>query len=275
MSHDATSPRRHVATETAASEVRKRFHEIAIVGGGCYGTFYTRQLLTAREKGKLDFTRLLVVDHNPECQARREVLPAQDATLIPEEWDRFFDQWLAPGAAPPRQPGDETTWRPGDLATSNAIVPSPLMPHLMYTWLVRRTRARWPGRRVETVPIPRAVGTPYDTAAPDGTRYLSYADWLCPTHCIEPALCPVTRAPRTWEMSEALDHLARELGAAGAVAFHCEHQAFGVGMFLADAVRDGAALVERLGERGPAEFVVGTVSSCHGAVNLLSLGPVD
>lgn len=274
MRHDATSPGRHVVTESEVDAGRKRFHEIAIVGGGCYGTFYTRQLLTAREKGKLDFTRLLVVDHDPACQATREVLPADDAVLVTQEWDDFFDHWLSPAPALLRQPGDVATWRSRDVAPSS-IVPSPLMPHLMYTWLVRRARTRWPARRVETIPIPRAAGTPYDTAAPDGTRYLSYADWLCPTHCIEPALCPVTRAPRTWEMSDALDHLARELGAAGAVAFHCEHQAFGVGMFLADAVRGGAELVERLADGGPAEVVVGTVSSCHGAVNLLSLGPVD
>ena len=75
------------------------------------------------------------------------------------------------------------------------------MPHLMFNWLMRRAQSLWPGREVVQHPLTEPVGTPYDTLAPDGTRYVSWADWLCPTHCIEPATCPVIRAPRTWEMS--------------------------------------------------------------------------
>ncbi len=179
--------------------------DIVIVGGGCYGTFYARQLMTARERGKAEFDRLLIVDRDPACQMRRELGEAADRRLVVAIWDDFFDEYLA---------------SPVDSGRSDAaeahIVPSPLMPHLMYTWLVRRARGRWPGRIVETRPLPGPVGTPYDTAAPDGTRYLSHADWLCPTHCIEPALCPVTRAPRTWEMRDTLGELARLLGASGA-----------------------------------------------------------
>ena len=53
-----------------------------------------------------------------------------------------------------------------------------------------------PGREVMEKPVAIDARTPYDTLAPDGTRYVSYADWLCPTHCVEPATCPVIRAPR-------------------------------------------------------------------------------
>ena len=116
------------------------------------------------------------------------------------EWGDFFDDYL--GSVSPVLPGE-----PPD-----AIVPSPLMPHLMYEWLVRRARDRWPGRRIETRPVPAGPGTPYDASAPDGTRYISFADWTCPTHCIEPAICPVIRAPRTWEMADAMEGLARQLG---------------------------------------------------------------
>ena len=48
--------------------------EIVIVGGGCYGTFYTRQLVEARKRGKVEFRRLLVVDRNPECQAAPDLV---------------------------------------------------------------------------------------------------------------------------------------------------------------------------------------------------------
>lgn len=235
--------------------------EIAIVGGGCYGTFYARQLARAKAEGKAHYRQLLVVDRDPRCQMIRELGEAADRRLVVQDWDLFFDAFLA-------QPG------PAQNRSADAIVPSPLMPHLMYAWLLRQARVRWPSRALETRALAAGPGTPYDTSAPDGTRYVSFADWTCPTHCIEPAVCPVTRAPRTWEMGEALAGLARRIGAAGPVLFTCRHQVFGVGMFSVNEVLAGDGVVREAGRMGgAADVIVGTVSSCHGAVNLLHLGP--
>jgi hypothetical protein len=147
----------------------------------------------------------------------------------------------------------------------------------MYEWLLRRARTRWPGRVVETRPLLLGPGTPYDTTAPDQTRYVSFADWLCPTHCIEPALCPVIRAPRTWEMSDAVTDLTSRLNrtnpTGGPVLFVCRHQVFAVGTFSVAAVLEGDRVVARAGAPGhPVDVVVGTISACHGALNLLHLG---
>src|SRR5918996_1492194 len=137
--------------------------------------------------------------------------------------------------------------------------------------------APWRGRGVALRPLTAPIGTPYDTSGPDGTRYISFADWLCPTHCIEPAICPVIRAPRTWEMGEALEALASRLDlatpTAGPALFVCRHRVFGVGMFDAAEVLGGDRLVSDAGS-GPGEVdvLVGTVSGCHGAVSLLHLG---
>ena len=113
--------------------------------------------------------------------------------------------------------------------------------------------------------------------APDGTRYVSFADWLCPVHCIEPATCPIIRAPRTWEMGDAMADLAGRLGAnhptAGPVLFTCRHRVYGVGMFDVSTVLEGDAVVARAGADGTAvDVLVGTVSACHGAASLLHLG---
>jgi hypothetical protein len=239
-----------------------RFRDVVIVGGGCYGTFYARQLTLAREKGKAEFTRLLVVDHDPACQFTRELGVTPWRELVVEEWNAFFDHYLAERAA-------------GE--APDVIVPSPLMPHLMYQWLERRAARRWPARTVATRPLDVGPGTPYDRRGPDGTRYVSFADWLCPTHCIEPAICPVTRAPRTWEMADALASLAERMGQvrriAGPVLFACEHQVFGVGTFSVAEVQAGDRLVAEAGETGAeVDVLVGTISSCHGAVSLLHLG---
>src|SRR5262249_32644997 len=160
---------------------------------------------------------LIVVDRDPDCQVAQSDDLRDVCHLVVAEWSAFFDDYLARSADPGGPP--------------DAIVPSPLMPHLMYEWLVRQARRRWPGRTVETRPLPVGPGTPYDVLHADGTRYVSYADWLCPTHCIEPAVCPVIRAPRTWEMSEAMERLAARLGALGPALFVCRHRVHGVGMF--------------------------------------------
>jgi len=236
-----------------------------VVGGGCYGTFYASQLAKAKARGKAEYRTVIVVDRNPDCRARRELGETPDRKFVTSDWTAFFDRFLAVG--PSGRPADDQ------------IVPSPHMPHLMFEWVLRRARARWPQRGVSVEPVGGDFPTPYDRPGSDHTRYVSWADWICPTHCIEPALCPAIGAPRTWEMADSVRDLAQRLRAtgrpvAGPALFVCKHQVFGVGMFAADAVRAGDRLVEEAGSMSaPAEILVGTISSCHGALNLLKLGP--
>jgi len=237
--------------------------DVVIVGGGCYGSFYAGQLLRARERGAAVWRRLLVVDRNPACRVAAALGAEADLELVVREWGDFFDDYLA-AEGPAGEPPD-------------AIVPSPLMPHLMYEWLLRRARARRPGRRIEQHPVPLGPGTPYDAEGRDGTRYVSFADWLCPTHCVEPAICPVIRAPRTWDMGEAMERLVERLGrrrpTAGPVLFTCRHRVYGVGMFDVTTVLQGDRLVTEAGAAGePTDVLVATVSGCHGAASLLRLG---
>jgi len=229
-----------------------------VVGGGCYGTFYASQLAKAKARGRTQYRTVVVVDREHDCWARRELGEAPDRTFVESEWGAFFDQFFP-------QSGDDQ------------IVPSPHMPHLMFEWVLRRARARWPNRAVSVEPVPGDFPTPYDRPGADHTRYVSFADWICPTHCIEPALCPAIGAPRTWEMADAVRELAERLRAGGRpvrgpALFVCKHHVFGVGMFAADAVRAGDRLVEESGVSAAAEVLVGTISSCHGALNLLRLG---
>lgn len=240
--------------------------DVVIVGGGCYGTFYATQLAKAKARDKASFRTVVVVDRDERCRARRELPEADDRTFVASEWDAFFDRHLA--VARPTAPGDAPDY----------VVPSPHMSHLMFEWLVRRARARFPERTVEVVPVPDTLGTPYDRTAPDHTRYVSFADWICPTHCIEPAVCPAIAAPRTWEMPEAVAGLAARLRSRGAslagpALFVCRHHVYGVGTFAVDAVLDGERVVTDAAAAGPADVLVGTVSACHGALNVLRIGP--
>ena len=245
--------------------------DVVVVGGGCYGTFHASQLAKARDKGRARFRRIVVVDRDPECRARRELGEAADRTFVVREWTDYFDAFL--GAAVRVEPGT-----PADY-----IVPSPLMPHLMFQWVLRRAQARWPGRAIAVAPVPPGFGTPYERSAPppDNTCYVSFADWVCPTHCVEPAVCPATGGPRDWEMSRAVTALVTRMRAGGETVsgpalFQCRHQVYGVGAFAVDEVLAGDDLVRATGaEGGDAAVLIGTVSSCHGAVNLLRIGAVS
>jgi hypothetical protein len=78
-------------------------------------------------------------------------------------------------------------------------------------------------------------------------------------------------------MAEAMAGLTRSLArsqpTAGPVLFKCEHRVFGVGMFDVAAVLEGDVTVAEAGRgQSPVDVLVGTVSSCHGAINLLHLG---
>jgi len=251
-------------THPAATHPATRFRDVVIIGGGCYGTFYASQLQTARARGKASYRRIFLVDHDPGCKAARELRPDPARELVVAEWDPFLAAFLEQAPPAAQEPDD-------------AIVPSPLMPHLMADWLLATARARWPARAVELRPVAQPLGTPYDRLAADGTRYVSFADWICPTHCVEPLTCPVIRGPRTWEMSDALvryrERLARSSRVEGPALFVTRHRAFGVGMFDVAEARAARGLLEAAAAGPPpADLLVATVSSCHGAISLLHLG---
>lgn len=243
-----------------------------VVGGGCYGTFYARQLERAKSRGVLTYERVLVVDRNPDCQVTRDLAPSSDRKLVVREWDEFFDEYLGSWLTD-RHPGRS---RGPESIPPSYIVPSPLMPHLMFDWLKRLATRTWPDRPIIQQPLTDPVGTPYDTLAPDGTRYVSWADWLCPTHCIEPATCPVIRAPRMWEMSETanavVERLAKSREVFGPALFVTRHLTDGVGAFAVDDAVAAAYLLTETGASGrPSSLLIGTVSACHGALGLLGI----
>src|SRR6476660_7696782 len=118
------------ASDTAPRVVRdvQRFGTIVVVGGGCYGSYYVRQLGRAERAGALAWERLVVVDRDPECPVAR--LPTSDRPSTLEvqaaDWRAWFSRYLASAAAEPER------------HARDAIVPSPLMPHLMADWLLDR-----------------------------------------------------------------------------------------------------------------------------------------
>ena len=254
----------------SAPDAIQRYGTIVVVGGGCYGSYYVRQLARARAASAVTWERLVVVDRDPACRVATDVGPGAEVAAAPPslaiaEWTTWFDRYLAAAAAD------------RESSARDAIVPSPLMPHLMFEWVVARARERWPLRRVERRALDRAPDTPWERASPDGTHYVSFATWMCPINCIEPRRCPHTGGPRDWSMPLAARRYVEEERAAGRTLagpaiFHCVHRAYGVGMFDTSEVLAADDLVREVGERGAAEILIGTMSHCHGAFGRLSLG---
>ena len=243
------------------------FGTIAVVGGGCYGRYYVRQLQRAAAAGAVRWQRLDVVDRAADCLVSRDAAlrvshggqPAPQ--LVTAEWRDYFASAI-PAAAP-----------------DDAVVPSPLMPHLMVEWILDQVRRMWPARTAGLAALPTELPVPWQMANGDAPHYASFATWTCPVNCIEPARCPHTRGPRDWSMpAMAHAYLAdrRAAGEAwlGPFVFHCEHRAYGVGMFQTQAVRDAGDAIVAAAADGPCVALVGTVSHCHGAFGRLVIGPI-
>jgi hypothetical protein len=249
----------------------QRYGSIVVVGGGCYGTYYVRQLQRAARAGALIATEIVVVDRDAGCAvARDRTVHEREGPLLLRvevaEWRDFFAAYLDRAAAVgATQPGD-------------AIVPSPLMPHLMGEWLVSRARTRF-ADRVDTPKVERPPAVPWERAGGDGTHYVSFATWMCPVNCVEPRTCPHTRDTRTWSLPVSISDHARSETELGrplvAATLFCRHRAYGVGMFDTAEVIEADARIAAAGDAGAAEILIGTMSHCHGALTRLVISPAD
>ena len=165
-----------------------------IFGGGCYGSFYARQLLRAHEAGATKLTEIVIVDRN-RLPPARAALSSPFLRFIEQDWDSFCDVYFG------SLPAD----------SDDQIVPPPFTPHLALAWLLRQLTADRPDRVWSTEPVHRMPGTPFQNQSVEGTVTLSHADWLCPVHCIEPDVCPKTRLGRYWDMAETVERWTHAL----------------------------------------------------------------
>lgn len=271
---------------------------IVVCGGGCYGGYYVRQLARARRAGALTMDRILVVDQRADCRVaqlvaaiqrsdaagmlthgwqmmRADTSPAEPAEetgyrglpieFVESVWASFFARWLADAVSAPA------------LASRDAVVPSPLMPHLLSDWVESRLLTHRPDAVVSRVPMRASITTPWKRDAPDLAVYASFATWMCPINCIEPPRCPETRGPRDWTMPLAVQQAVDAAATAGATydvvaLFRTTHRAYGVGMFdVTDAMHADAGIAE-VAHRPTLRVLVASVSHCHGALAELACG---
>jgi len=233
--------------------------KFVIFGGGCYGTFYARQLLRAQKAGALAVDDILVVDHGERPHAADLLTDSAPLQIVRADWSDFLDAYLD-----------------GKIVSEDEhVVPPPFTPHLAFGWLLRTLGRQFPDAHFTPESFNRLPGTPFQDQRGHGTLAVSHADWLCPVNCIEPARCPATRGPRDWDMDPTVRAFAASLEKAGQAVgriclFHCHHLAYGVGTYpvqaLLDARRD---LSTDLADQRQLRFIAGTISRCHGALHLV------
>lgn len=203
---------------------------------------YVRRLFKAEAAGEITFGRIVVIDRDPSCAA---------AGLVSERVRLDVSSW-----------GDWLTTNLARCAVGDQLVPYHWAPHVLLDWLVadlalhglRLTRTSDLAAPPARPPVLRP------TQASD--LAMSYAQWLCPPACIEPALCPHTRGPKSWSLATELSITRRT------VVFPCLHFAYGVGTIPVRAIinaRDRLVNAIRRGEVGPDTPVwVASASHCHG-----------
>lgn len=225
-----------------------------VIGGGPDGAFYARQLLRAAAGGRLAPAAIRVVDRDPACAASALCDPRVRLEVAP--WDEWLDAHLA------------------GLGAADQVVPYHWAPHLLLGWLERQAHAH--GLRTRREPPVPARGLPYEADTRDGSRALSFATWVCPRTCIEPALCPHTRGPRDWSLCSDLATGPRcALPAEQSIVWRCLHHAWGVGTIPVAEVLAGRDRLLAAASATEGLWLVVTASHCHGLAARLRVGPHD
>lgn len=227
-----------------------RVPRFAVIGGGEAGLFYVRQLLRAMAAGQLETRAIVVIDRDPACAAAR--LAAPPVRVEVSDWSEWLDANLA-------------RWDPGD-----HLVPYHWAPHLLLGWLARQVEGA--GGRAARVRGLAERGLPMERDTAAGDRALSYATWVCPPACIEPALCPHTRGAKDWSLAADLEQPAPAERFQGQVVFRCLHLVWGVGTI---AVGEILAARDRVLEglrAGGGRYLVATSSHCHALASAIDIG---
>jgi hypothetical protein len=227
-----------------------RVPTFVIIGGGAIGAGSARQLVRAREAGRLETDRILVIDRDPACAATALPAPVQ---VVTDDWSH----WL--------------TGHLDALGESDHLVPDHWAPHLLREWLAGELTRR--GAEVARVDGLHRHGLPYTGATKDGDLALSYAAWVCPPRCIEPDLCPHTRGVKNWSLADDLARDAPGEAWDGHIVFRCLHLVYGIGTVpVADILATRDRVTHGLG-RGVQRYLVATSSHCHGLATALEVRP--
>ncbi|HST04303.1 MAG TPA: hypothetical protein VLQ48_06155 [Chloroflexia bacterium] len=231
-----------------------------VFGGGCFGTHHTRHVEKGRARGRISpDARIIMVDRNahPPALDLPEIADNPHLTFVQSDWLEYM----------------QSAW--DTLPPTAEAIPAPVAPHLAFEWLVWSVRQHLGGPTISIEPMSHEFGgLPYEYLAPSGARYISAADWICPTNCRAPHVCPMIRDVRTWELADTVNAYAQSHAdsTAASIVFQPRFRVPGVDTLRISeytGARDHLLALAAQPESAGKEVVIATCSSCHGAVSLL------
>jgi hypothetical protein len=228
-----------------------RVPRFIVISGGEAGAFYVRQLRRAAAAGRLDTDRIVVVDRDPACRAAAESAGDPRVQIETAEWA----DWLAAHL--------------GEAAPEDHLVPYHWAPHLLLGWLEGELRRS--GAVTRRGGELAARGLPFESTTAAGDRALSYASWVCPPTCIEPAVCPHTRGPKDWSLAADLETPSSD--GTTPVVFRCVHLVYGVGTIPVSDILSARDRLRAERSAGSRSYVVATSSHCHALATRLEVLP--
>lgn len=206
--------------------------DVWIIGGGRFGRRAAEVLARSRPKGAL-----LVVDHDKASLAEVRQMGVH---TIEEDGAGFLARGL--------KPEDGPKW----------IVPC-LPVHLAFEWLKLRL-----GPKSEPLPVPPrfAYKLPNPLPADQGGYYMSYADFLCPDDCPEPAdICTYTGRPRQGTLFK--DLAAMTWPGYSLLVLRSRQLAPGLGGYRRGELFD----LEQKARRAGGPLLIATACRCHGVLH--------
>ncbi len=237
--------------------------DFIIVGGGWYGSFYTRQLL--RATSKIKFEKLHIVDHNPDCQVVQEFGYSQERIVYHfQDWKEYFSNYFEDLLSKHRR-GEKS---------DDHYVPPCIAPHIIFDLFLEKAKKRHPSLTFFPKPFEPTLGTPLDMKLPTGHRALSFATWTCPYSCIEPPTCPRTQGPKDLDMKSYLTKFFQNTGTQfqpdSIHLFQCRHLAMGVATIpMREILHEYLAFEKIVSQAGRHLSTMATLSSCHGLIGLV------
>jgi len=219
---------------------RRPFPEgsVIIIGAGHFGKRAV-DVLSARQHA-----RFWVVDKDEDALGR---ISAPMSESIPADGVSFLT--------------DHT-----DLIPLSAIIVPALPIHLAFEWL-RRVLKESLLHRLMRVPEEVRPILPHTWEGREESLLVSYADFLCPDNCPEPAdRCTVTGKRRDKPMYELLENLT--VPGFSVHVIRSRQLAPGVGGY---GFGDLKRLLERVESEGDSKWLVGTACRCHGVISALEI----
>jgi len=218
--------------------MKKAESTYCIIGAGKFGARAAKKLYR-----KSPEARVIVVDENRQALRRLSHLPVEK---VCQEGASYLYTHLKNDPAP--------DW----------IIPA-VPIHLAFEWVRLKMLDR---ARIDIVPVPSEIASmlPNPVRGPRGQLYVSYADFVCPDHCMEPLeRCTVTGKPRKGLLYKTLEEIVYE--DAISVVIRSHQLAPGVGGYGPEALKESLGRISQ----GKGLVLYSTACLCHGVVHAFKI----